>query len=97
MALINKYNNTSDRKDNLLFILSLKKREFDDREFSIETIIESNSSQFPQKVSSVLDFIKEQTLKSLSYTFSGFSIMFVGYILINIFLNYPPKIIGISP
>jgi hypothetical protein len=97
MALINKYNNTSDRKDNLLFILSLKKREFDDREFSIETNIGSDGSQFPQKVSSVLDFIKEQTLKSLSYTFSGFSIMFVGYILINIFLNYPPKIIGISP
>jgi hypothetical protein len=97
MALLNKYNNKSDRKDNLLFILSLKKREFDAREFSIETNIKSNCSQFPQKSSFVFDSMKQQTLKSLSYTFSGFSIMFVGYILINIFLNYPPKIIGISP
>jgi len=36
-------------------------------------------------------------LKSLSYAFSGFSIIFIGYILIETFLNYPPKMIGISP
>ena len=35
--------------------------------------------------------------KVFSYAFSGFSTIFVGYILINIFLNYPPKMIGISP
>ena len=33
----------------------------------------------------------------MSYAFSGFSIVFMIYILINIIDNYPPKIIGISP
>jgi hypothetical protein len=97
MALINKYNNKSDRKDNLLFIVSLKKRGLDAREFSIETNIKSNCSQFPQKISAVFYSMKQQILKSLFYAFPGFSIMFIGYILINIFLNYPPKNIGISP
>jgi len=97
MALINKYKNKNYLKDNLLFFVSLKKRELDAREFSIKTNIESNSSQFPQKISAEFYFIKQQTLKSLSYAFPGFSIMFVGYILINIVLNYPPKNIGISP
>ena len=36
-------------------------------------------------------------LNAFSYAFSGFSIIVIGYILINIFLNYPPKMIGISP
>ena len=36
-------------------------------------------------------------LNAFSYAFSGFSIIVIGYILINVFLNYPPKIIGISP
>ena len=35
--------------------------------------------------------------KIISYTFSGFSIIFVGYLLINILNNYPPIISGISP
>jgi hypothetical protein len=29
--------------------------------------------------------------------FSGFSIVFIGYIIINILNNYPPRMIGISP
>ena len=33
----------------------------------------------------------------ISYTFSGFSIIFIGYLLINILNNYPPNIIGITP
>ena len=33
----------------------------------------------------------------ISYTFSGFSIIFIGYLLMNIFNNYPPKEIGITP
>ncbi len=78
-------------------INSVKKQGLDAREFSIETDIGSDGSQFPKKISSVLDSMKQQTLKSLSYAFSGFSIMFVGYVLIDTFLNYPPKIIGISP
>jgi hypothetical protein len=32
----------------------------------------------------------------ISYTFSGFSIIFIGYLLINIFNNYPPIEIGIT-
>jgi len=35
--------------------------------------------------------------KIISYTFSGFSIFFVGYLLINILNNYPPILSGISP
>jgi hypothetical protein len=47
---------------------------------------------------SVLKINKNKDLLiALSYAFSGFSTIFVGYILINIILNYPPKMIGISP
>ena len=35
--------------------------------------------------------------KTIPYVFSGFSIVFIGYIIINILNNYPPKEIGISP
>ena len=33
----------------------------------------------------------------ISYTFSGFSIIFIGYLLMNILNNYPPNEIGITP
>jgi hypothetical protein len=47
---------------------------------------------------SVLKINKNKALlNAFSYTFSGFSIIVIGYILVNIFLNYPPKMIGISP
>lgn len=35
--------------------------------------------------------------KVFSYAFSGFSLVFIGYVLINIINNYPPRMIGISP
>jgi len=35
--------------------------------------------------------------KGFSYAFSGFSIIFIVYIMINIFNNYPPRLLGISP
>jgi hypothetical protein len=35
--------------------------------------------------------------KIISYSFAGFSIIFIGYLLINIVNNYPPFISGISP
>jgi len=35
--------------------------------------------------------------KVFSYAFSGFAIVFIGYVLINILNNYPPRMIGISP
>ena len=47
----------------------------------------------PGKVKSNAFLLK----KGFSYAFSGFSIIFVVYILINIFNNYPPRLIGISP
>lgn len=40
---------------------------------------------------------KKTILKALSYAFSGFSIIFIGYILIDTLLHYPPEMIGISP
>ena len=47
---------------------------------------------------SVLKINKNKGLvNAFSYAFSGFSIIVIGYILISIFLNYPPKMIGISP
>lgn len=33
----------------------------------------------------------------IHYVFSVFSIVFIGYIIINILNNYPPRVIGISP
>ena len=33
----------------------------------------------------------------ISYAFSGFSIIFIGYLLMNILNNYPPNEIGITP
>ena len=35
--------------------------------------------------------------KVTSYVCSGFSIIFIGYVLMNIITNYPPRVIGISP
>ena len=35
--------------------------------------------------------------KIIPYVFSGGSIIFIGYVLMNIFSNYPPRVIGISP
>jgi len=35
--------------------------------------------------------------KVTSYVCSGFSIIFIWYVLINILTNYPPRVIGISP
>ena len=40
---------------------------------------------------------KKTVLKALSYAFSGLSIIFLEYILIDTFLHYPPETIGISP
>ena len=35
--------------------------------------------------------------KVTSFVCSGFSIIFIGYVLMNILTNYPPRVIGISP
>jgi hypothetical protein len=33
----------------------------------------------------------------IPYVFSGFSIIFIGYVIMNILTNYPTREIGISP
>lgn len=35
--------------------------------------------------------------KIISYAFSGFSIIFIGYLLLNMLNNYPPSELGITP
>ena len=35
--------------------------------------------------------------KIIPYGFSGFSIILIGYVLMNILTNYPPREIGINP
>jgi len=40
---------------------------------------------------------KKVLIKFLSYAVSGFSIVFISYILIETLSNYPPKLMGISP
>jgi len=40
---------------------------------------------------------KKALLKALSYALPAFSIIFIGYLLIGTFLNYPPEMIGVSP
>jgi uncharacterized membrane protein YecN with MAPEG domain len=35
--------------------------------------------------------------KIIPYVFSGFSIIFIGYIVMNILTHYPPREIGITP
>ena len=35
--------------------------------------------------------------KIILYSFSGFSIIFICYLLLNILNNYPPKELGITP
>ena len=35
--------------------------------------------------------------KIIPYVYSGGSIIFIGYVLMNILTNYPPRVIGISP
>jgi hypothetical protein len=35
--------------------------------------------------------------KNIPYVFSGFSIIFIAYVIMNILTNYPPREIGISP
>ena len=50
-------------------INSVKKQGIDAREFSIETYIGSDGSQFPQKISSVLDSMKQHTRKCIGKRF----------------------------
>ena len=70
--------------------------------------IDSNFLKFWKNITHDLNFqekIPHRTIvndvfvmrKIIPYVFSGFSIMFIGYIIVNILNNYPPREIGISP
>ena len=59
-------------------------------------VIGQNSSislSRPGRSKSDLSLLK----KIISYAFSGFSIIFIGYLLLGILNNYPPPEIGITP
>jgi hypothetical protein len=53
---------------------------------------------FESKIDFSMVFSNDFVLRKITpYVFSGCSIIFIGYILVNIFTNYPPREIGISP
>jgi|JRYC01.1.fsa_nt_gb hypothetical protein len=57
-----------------------------------------NFNKYWKNVLYKLTFQKMYSYKDIiHFMFSGFSIVFIGYIIINILNNYPPKVIGISP
>ena len=57
-----------------------------------------NFNKYWKNILYKLTFQKIFSYKDIIYfMFSGFSIVFIGYIIINILNNYPPKVIGISP
>lgn len=58
--------------------------------------IDRNFLKFWNNIIYELSFQKTMS-KIIPYAFSGFSITFIGYIIISILNNYPPREIGISP
>ena len=68
-------------------------------EFRIQKIIDWYNKVIERPVS-LSDGYKSNAFLSrniISYVFSGFSIIFIGYLLMNILNNYHPKEIGITP
>ena len=60
--------------------------------------IDRNLNKYWKNIIYKLTFQKMFSYKDIiHYIFSGFSIAFIGYIIINILNNYPPRVIGISP
>lgn len=60
--------------------------------------INRNLNKYWKNIIYKLTFQKMFSYKDIiHYIFSGFSIAFIGYIIINILNNYPPRVIGISP
>ena len=58
--------------------------------------IDRNFLKFWNNIIYELSFLKTMK-KIIPYAFSGFSITFIGYIIVSIFNNYPPREIEISP
>lgn len=68
-------------------------------EFRIQKAIKCNNKVTKTPISLFNGYSSNTFLlrKIVSYAFSGFSIIFIGYLLINILNNYPPKELGITP
>ena len=64
----------------------------------IQKVIESQNKVIERLFLFRVNISNSYVLKEIiPYVFSGFTIIFIGYILTNILTNYPPREIGISP
>lgn len=64
----------------------------------IKKVIESQNKVIERLFLFRVNISNSYVLKEIiPYVFSGFTIIFMGYIIMNILTNYPPREIGISP
>lgn len=64
----------------------------------IQKVIESQNKVIERLFLFRVNISNSYVLKEIiPYVFSGFTIIFMGYVIMNILTNYPPREIGISP
>ncbi len=64
----------------------------------IQKVIESQNKVIERLFLFRVNISNSYILKEIiPYVFSGFTIIFMGYVIMNILTNYPPREIGISP
>jgi hypothetical protein len=64
----------------------------------IQKVIESQNKVIERLFLFRVNISNSYVLKEIiPYVFSGFTIIFMGYVIMNILTNYPPRDIGISP
>ena len=64
----------------------------------IKKVIESQNKVIERLFLFRVNISNSYVLKEIiPYVFSGFTIIFMGYVMMNILTNYPPREIGISP
>lgn len=64
----------------------------------IKKVIESQNKVIERLFLFRVNISNSYVLKEIiPYVFSGFTIIFMGYVIMNILTNYPPREIGISP
>jgi hypothetical protein len=64
----------------------------------IQKVIESQNKVIERLFLFRVNISNSYVLKEIiPYVFSGFTIIFMGYVIMNILANYPPREIGISP
>lgn len=65
---------------------------------NFKSYFRSSIYPFELQIDFSMVFSNDFVLRKITpYVFSGCSIIFIGYILVNIFTNYSPREIGISP